>query len=263
MTTPPEFCGLWKRNLMVSDDTRDETTVVYYLQTSSGVFADIRIPENVLKVVSWTTDDNSLLLLSKMKGFGGTFECNMDSLVCKWNRKLDFQPTAPPDEYLPDESNFRFDGNYLIETGIHEVFEEVWERMTPLGLSTFAFHQATVNSAESLRDGILVIVGNYFIFIFNRHTDLPSASSLETIIKQELLNGNRDAALDKLQMLIEFGEISSPTTSGDWTVLYSTIPNQANRSSSCLRVEWQSVSNQEESYLAAEVSWLQQLRIHK
>jgi hypothetical protein len=153
---PDIFVGLWSRKLLTCPGSvPDDTTVVYYLQTKSGVFADIRIPASCAPILNKSTSESSssssssladlspeeLRTLSLMKGFGGTFECNLTTNICKWNREIDFQPTAPPAEYLPDESNFRFEslGSLLIETGIHEEFEEVWERQTEVGLPTAAY----------------------------------------------------------------------------------------------------------------------------
>jgi hypothetical protein len=233
---PDIFVGLWSRKLLTCPGSvPDDTTVVYYLQTKSGVFADIRIPASCAPILNKSTSESSssssssladlspeeLRTLSLMKGFGGTFECNLTTNICKWNREIDFQPTAPPAEYLPDESNFRFEslGSLLIETGIHEEFEEVWERQTEVGLPTAAYRLGL--AADPVQTpGILVTVGSHFLLILSdRSEPLPLASSLQLLVNESLEAEDKEKATKLIDMTIEYGEIGSDE---QYLVKYST-----------------------------------------
>jgi hypothetical protein len=223
-----EMVGLWARRRMTCGDQVDESTIVYYLQTKSGIFADIRVPADCIQILTNGLDlasltDTDMLQLSRMKGFGGVFLCDFSTWICQWHREIDYQPVAPAEEYLPDESNFRIEdnGRILVETGIHEEFEEIWERVTPLGTATQAFRLVTeANSHLESRTsqgkrGILVTVADYFLVIVDHDGGvdaLPRASDLYTLIQGDLQAGDRVSANQKLEhVVVEFGKIVRTT----------------------------------------------------
>lgn len=248
-----DLVGLWMRRRITSGGTVDESTIVYYLQTKSGLFADIRIPADCVGILQSGLDsaalsNQDLLTLSKMKGFGGIFECDKLAHTCKWNREIDFQPTAPPEEFLPDESYFRIEngGRILVETGIHEEFEEIWERLTRPEVLTQAFRSVTsvdaratpANYGETQRGGILVTADDYFLVIIDRGPEecqLPRATDLHALVLADLNVGDRKSAVRKLSLVVEFGEIQRPTdseavtSSQDTTVPRSFIQSEHNQ----------------------------------
>ncbi len=89
-------CGLWRRTLLVAaDGTRDTGTDVLWLQGPTG-YVDAR-------------------------GFAGTVTQTGD--VFAWSREVDVEPTGSP-----DAGRMRWEEGMLIETGVHETYEEHWIR---------------------------------------------------------------------------------------------------------------------------------------
>lgn len=248
MSIPDDFVGLWRRLSLTDYGGRDETTVVFYLQTKSGIFADIRIPATVLGVRSDPANAEEALALSFMKGFAGTFTCDYSTSICKWIRELDFQPT--PEQFLPDESTFSFrDRDILIETGIHEAFEEVWSRMTEFGQPSYAFRCCS-------RSGILVVIEPYYICAFARSSELPKAPSLKSLMLQSVKHGK-----DFLDMVIEYGELPTKED-GDWMVVQSTKRNCVDKPSCSVTTEtWSSVHDCDNSFMPSYPIWWRSLHI--
>jgi hypothetical protein len=122
-----ECAGLWRRTLLIgADGSRDTGTDVVWLQGITG-YVDSR-------------------------GFAGTLGQRGD--VFEWHRDVDLEQPGP----FPDAGVMRWDGDSLIETGVHEHYVEHWVReqgpMTPSG--------AVFLSAPDGGAGLLVRVGDRF-----------------------------------------------------------------------------------------------------
>lgn len=88
--------GLWRRTLLVgADGTRDTGTDVVWLQ--------------------------GLTRYVDSRGFAGTLTQNGD--VFSWHRDVDVEPGE-----LPDAGRMRWEADTLVETGVHETYEEHWIR---------------------------------------------------------------------------------------------------------------------------------------
>jgi hypothetical protein len=211
----PDATGLWRRQILIqADGRRDTTTQVLWLQTHH-LFADLRIPADRpdLRSARGLADYDAAgrLGLAAMKGFAGTFEIAGD--LCRWNREIDFQPADGP----PDEARFRIDGDILIETGLHEAYEEVWQRETP----SDAVHAGFRLSADaSGQKGILVVVGDHFIAAVDRRPPLPPAVSLAALLA---VPGGIERPDDLLGMPIAYGRIGRAGGS-PWQIELSTFP---------------------------------------
>jgi hypothetical protein len=123
----PHCSGLWRRTLLIgADGSRDTGTDVTWLQSISG-YVDSR-------------------------GFAGTLHQRDD--VFEWHRDVDLEPPGP----FPDAGAMRWDGDVLIETGVHEHYVEHWVRdegpRTPSG--------TVFLSAPDGGAGLLVRVGDLF-----------------------------------------------------------------------------------------------------
>lgn len=195
------------------DGTRDETTEVLWLQTSS-LFADLRVPADRPAAGGRAGfaefSDPELIALSRMQGFGGALD--VDGSICRWAREFDYQPPGSP----PDEANFAFDGDLLIETGLHAEYEEIWERRTDIGAELAAFRLA---ESKGDRGGILVLAGGFFLLIEDRAKGLPEAASLAALVERDLAAGDRGQAIERLDMRIAFGSIRP-----GWIVSAATLP---------------------------------------
>jgi len=216
MEVPPQLRGLWHRKAMIfPDGTRDETTEVFWLQTGR-LFADLRVPvdrpaaRGRTGLVEFT--DEELIALARMQGFGGELEVHGD--FCRWRREIDFQPPGAP----PDEANYTFERDILVETGIHAAYREDWERRTPIGADLSAFRLVEDGGREG-RGGILVLAGDYFLLIEDRRGALPEAESLAALVERDLADGDRQRAIERLDMRIAFGTIDP-----EWVISASTFP---------------------------------------
>lgn len=119
--------GLWRRTLLVGADGSEDTgTDVVWLQGHSA-YVDSR-------------------------GFAGTLHQRGD--VFEWHRDIDLEAPGP----FPDAGEMRWDGETLIETGVHEVYVEHWVRdggpTTPNGTMFLRGPHGT--------PGLLVRVGGFF-----------------------------------------------------------------------------------------------------
>ncbi len=95
-----ECAGLWRRTLLIeADGSRDTGTNVVWLQGIS-TFVDVRGPG---------------------AGFAGRLDQRVD--VFEWNRLVDLQPAGPP-----DAGRMRWDGDTLVEVGVHADYTEHWHR---------------------------------------------------------------------------------------------------------------------------------------
>ncbi|BBX83276.1 hypothetical protein [Mycolicibacterium aubagnense] len=92
-----DCAGLWRRTLLIeADGARDEKPGVRWLQGPSA-YVDSR-------------------------GFAGTLAQHGD--VFEWHRAVDVQPPGP----FPDAGEMRWEGDVLVETGVHENYVEHWVR---------------------------------------------------------------------------------------------------------------------------------------
>lgn len=210
---PAELTGLWRREaLILPDGSRDETTRVYWLQTAHR-FADIRVPADRPPAQPGFagSNDTELAVLARMGGFAGTLE--VEGSICRWHRTIDYAPPGGP----PDEADCTFEGERLIETGIHAAYREDWCHETPPGAPLAAF---TLEKDAALPDraGMLVLAGDHFIAIEDRPAPLPAAPSVATLVEADLAAGDRAAAIGRLGMRIAYGRVEG------WRVALSTFP---------------------------------------
>lgn len=92
-----ECAGLWRRTLLIeADGSRDAGTDVMWLQAGSA-YVDSR-------------------------GFGG--ELAQRGAVFTWRRDVELEPSGPN----PDEGEMSWDGETLVETGVHDDYVEHWVR---------------------------------------------------------------------------------------------------------------------------------------
>jgi hypothetical protein len=94
--------GLWRRTLLIdTDGSRDTTTQVLWLQGVSA-FVDLRGPG---------------------AGFAGRLSQRDD--IFEWTRTIDLQPAGPP-----DAGRMSWEGDTLVEVGVHADYIEHWQRET-------------------------------------------------------------------------------------------------------------------------------------
>ncbi|PRC42198.1 hypothetical protein C6A85_000000111745 [Mycobacterium sp. ITM-2017-0098] len=120
--------GLWRRTLLVeADGSRDTATDVTWLQGVTA-FVDSR-------------------------GFAGTLEDNGG--VFEWHRAVDVEAPGPP-----DVGEMRWEGDTLVETGVHADYVEHWVRDNVAPMPCWAVYLTGPDGGP----GVLLRVGDRFGF---------------------------------------------------------------------------------------------------
>lgn len=130
MTVPvlAECSGLWRRTLLIdADGSRDTTPGVLWLQGISA-YVDSR-------------------------GFAG--QLHQDGAVFEWHRAVDLEPPGA----FPDAGQMHWDGDTLVETGVHEAYVEHWVRDAAEPRPCGAFFLSSDSD-----NGLLLRVGEMFAF---------------------------------------------------------------------------------------------------
>jgi hypothetical protein len=112
-TVPPRYWGVWSRTLLETPELRDTSTLVRWMQLGQW-HVDLRVP----------VDAGGAL-----QGFCGITRVTPVGAqeICTWQRLVDYQPPrATVDEgYMVFETDEK-----VLESGIHSVYFEVWERLS-------------------------------------------------------------------------------------------------------------------------------------
>ncbi|MFZ5580979.1 MAG: hypothetical protein ACOZAQ_11060 [Pseudomonadota bacterium] len=142
LRVPQRFVGLWQRRLLETPALRDETTEVFWLQTST-LYVDLRVP---------------CRRQAPCEGFAGRLKVDGDILT--WQRWLDLSPPSP----WPDVGRMHGEGDLIEEFGVHQPYREVWQRVAHGGDD-----KALVWEGEEAGQGIWVMLGRYFMWALFRH----------------------------------------------------------------------------------------------
>jgi hypothetical protein len=119
--------GLWRRTLLIEADGSHVTG------------GDVR----------WLQGDTAYI---DSRGFGGRLQQHGD--VFEWHRMVDLEPPGP----FPDAGEMHWDGDTLVETGVHADYVERWVRDAGSSAPCWAL------TLRSERDGdaLLMRVGGVF-----------------------------------------------------------------------------------------------------
>ena len=122
-----DCAGLWRRTLLIdADGARDAEPGVLWLQGLTA-YVDSR-------------------------GFAGRL--HQSGNVFEWQRDVDLEPPGP----FPDAGSMRWDGDVLVETGVHAEYAEHWVRDAG---SPSACAAAFLRGPDG-GDGLLMRVGDLF-----------------------------------------------------------------------------------------------------
>ena len=119
--------GLWRRSLLIDANGAGDT--------SAGV--------------TWLQGDTAYV---DSRGFAGHLECTGD--VFHWHRDVDLEPPGQ----FPDAGKVHWEGDTLVETGVHEDYVEHWVRDEgPMEQGGAVFLRA-----PDAGDAVLLRVGPWF-----------------------------------------------------------------------------------------------------
>ena len=203
-TTPavPEgYLGVWQRTLLETPTLRDDSTFVRWLQTPHW-HADLRVPATLPRDPT------------RHQGFAGSTEVETSGHgeVCHWHREVDLQPPGPnPDAgWMVFETTER-----AIETGVHGIYREVWERL-PESIG------ASIALGRTERGGVfqerLLLAGHCLMRLRARAARWPALVAGDTLAEVCARHPAEAAAL--LDFEISFGHL----VAGKWTIERSSMP---------------------------------------
>ena len=220
---PAEYIGVWRRDLLETPTIKDGTSLVLWMQTQQ-YHIDIRIPASraVIRAVHSLEDynDEELLILASQQGFAGITQVTPDTVkssdICQWHREVDFQPQTD----ARDIGKMVFtNADTIIETGIDDVYLEVWRRLVD-SQKPCLFEFATGQNRKGLAmPAYYMRAGKFVAYARPRQISLPKIDSLINAI--HTIKPARDKLLDWLDMEISFGEVIDEN---GWKIKHSTLP---------------------------------------
>lgn len=217
---PDAYLGVWQRKRLESPLSIDDTSHVFWLQTSS-LHADIRIPADrpsftgKSRLQDFSIDE--LKLLASQQGFAGKTKVIGDT--CLWERHLDYQPTTGK----RDIGRMQFSGNQIVETGIDSDYSEIWQKLPESEgqvVSLRFMEEKTSRHHTRHQKGILVVSGDYFIYARDRRTTLSNSASLEALFNE--IDLAKEQLIDILDLDISFGQRTQGNS--PWEIQLSTLP---------------------------------------
>ena len=202
------FRGVWRRTELFEPrgqlgPAADREKIVIWLQSSSGLFIDIRVCPDV--------EDNTNPL--NLKSFAGTGEYDSALQHFTWTRVMDFRPPGAPDIGLV---NFTSPG-VIEEDGVlpGDDFKEVWtQQLDDINdSSAVGDFVSEVQSSCGKRKGYFLVIGEYFAFTLSRE------SVLSTDTLNSYFDGPSDLTTEDTKLLMQHVCVVGKTI--DWTVLYT------------------------------------------
>ena len=148
-----DLAGVWKRTLLVeADGTRDDTSIVYWLQLGS-LCGDIRLP-------AAETGGNPAAFAGCLTERDGVF---------RWTPDL---AEGIPADAGPDEGTLKWEGGILREDGVHRPYLEHWQRVASPSAEDYALR---FQDEDECLDGYVIRIAD-FGFHACRHHDGSSPS---------------------------------------------------------------------------------------
>ena len=211
---PSWLSGAWTREWIEQRGARSSTLDVHYLQTSS-LFGDIRIPNERPKFRHTTSfadlTDQELRMLAQQEGFSG--HTTIDGAIATWHHDIDFQPPDGTDDVGRLELIAH---GRMFEHALDDSYVESWRSLT-----NGKGHFLAVRTERSGRpQRMLLVVGDYFLFVRNRTHDLPVAQSLEALI--DVTTPSRARLIEYLDCEFSTGRVRKGSM--PWEVQHSTLP---------------------------------------
>ncbi|MEY2342649.1 hypothetical protein AB4090_11140 [Acidithiobacillus sp. IBUN Pt1247-S3] len=208
---PAHYQGVWKRALLTAPGLHDDTTLVFWMQTTRW-HADLRIPANRPDCTSCTRladcSRTQLLGLLQQEGFAGITTVHAET--CEWQREFDYHPRGRLDR---GRMLFSQCTEAVDEYGIDADYAERWERDPASERKGQVAHIAdSTGTVRWLRSG------KRFMRVRPRAHGLKQTGDLWS------RHHARKASIDDLRQLADF-EISYGLIAGpQGCILHSTLP---------------------------------------
>jgi len=235
---PERYRGVWRRTLLETPEEVDTSTWVHWLQTARW-HADLRVPAMAdvgrSAIALDLMSPAQRLALGQQKGFFGRTEVQPQGSreVCTWHRRLDLQPPG----LTPDAGWMEFQGDdRVIETGVHGVYREVWERVP--GSTGRTLVLADTNAPLGDEDAVLataraflLLAGEYLMRVRPRCVGWPSATAPGDTLSL-VLDRHPALATELLDFEISYGRLRDDI----WRIERSSLPEFEGRTEA---IHWQ------------------------
>jgi hypothetical protein len=197
------LAGVWiRRSISWPDGREDTTTRVWWLQGSPD-YGDVRIPaprpsfDGVASLQDCSREQ--VAWLHQQQGFAGTLQQCQGAWL--WKRELDIQPPGG----TRDIGRLRFvdnANNVMIEEGVDEPYEEVWERIA-------RGNAVVLRSDDKSNREFFIGVGGHFLY-----SRTPRAGGL-----LEISHGLQTGAADQWKI----SESTLPWREGERPLVHSHL----------------------------------------
>lgn len=235
---PERYRGVWRRTLLETPEGSDTTTWVHWLQTARW-HADLRVPAEgeVGRAASGlaTMSTEQCLALAQQKGFFGRTEvlAQVPRDVCTWHRRLDLHPPG----LTPDAGWMEFESDdCVIETGVHGVYREVWERVPGSTGRTLVLADTDAQPGDEAKmlataRAFLLLAGEYLMRVRPRRVGWPHGTVPGDTLGT-LLARHPASATTLLDFEISYGRLHN----GAWHIERSSLPEFEGRTEA---MHWQ------------------------
>jgi hypothetical protein len=145
-SVPERYWGVWSRTLLKTPQARDTTTLVRWMQLGQW-HVDLRVP---------------MAPDADLQGFSGTTKVTQvgEQEMCTWQRLVDYQPPRA----TVDEGWMVFETpEQVLETGIHGVYFEVWDRLP--GSTGRRIALAEPQRSDGTPSARLFVSGDYMMWV--------------------------------------------------------------------------------------------------
>lgn len=242
LDVPERYRGVWQRTLLETPQGSDTTTWVRWLQTARW-HADLRVPAAAeagrSAVPLGLMSPAQHLALAHQQGFFGRTEVQPQGSreVCTWHRRLDLHPPG----LTPDAGWMAFDGDdRVVETGVHGVYREVWERVPGSTGRTRVLADTSASpgdDAEVLATtrAYLLLAGEYLMRVRPRRAGWPPGTVPGDTVGR-LLSQHPASASALLDFEISYGRLSD----GGWRIERSSLPEFEGRTEA---MHWQALDD--------------------
>lgn len=217
---PAWLTASWQRLWVINGDQGppQNTVNVRNIQTPS-LFGDCRIPKDRPRYPAAQSlqdlSDAELATLYPQEGFSGY--TTVDGYIVTWHHEIGYQP---PDGTV-DIGRFELlGGRNALEHGVQASYLEHWWRLEEPGGDFFGVKVMRQTAGRQRVHEILSVAGDHFIYARNRPFDLPMASSMADLIRQQ--GYQREQIIAALDCEVSHGFVLGGRC--PWEVQFSTLP---------------------------------------